>query len=93
MSEEIHTALGAEKSIHQEDWLKYDENLARLNEIEFVAQINGKVRDKFTVCADTDEEALKKLALESARTKPFLEGKEIVKTIVVPKKLVNIVVK
>lgn len=93
MTEEIYSTLGAENSIHDEPWLTYDENLTQMNEITFVVQVNGKVRDKFEASADIGEDDVKKLALESEKAKPFLEGKEIVKTIVVPKKLINIVVR
>jgi len=93
LTEEVWTSLGAKGSIHEEDWCEYDENLAKASSITLVVQINGKVRDKIEVDADMPQEEMKQIALNSEKTKEFTEGKEIVKVIVVPKKLVNIVVK
>ena len=58
-----------------------------------IVQVNGKVRGKIEVAANTSEDEMKSLALEIDNVKTFTDGKEIVKVIVVPKKLVNIVVK
>ncbi len=93
MAEEIYEQLGSGVSIHKEDWPKYDENLAQAGSITFVIQVNGKVRDTIEFTQEPDEAELKELALKSAKVQQFIEGKEIVKTIIVPKKLVNIVVK
>ena len=93
MTEEVWTSLGAKTSIHDEKWCEYDENLAKSSSITLVVQINGKVRDKIEVDEALDQEELKKIALESQKVKDATEGKQVVKVIVVPKKLVNIVVK
>ena len=93
MSEEIWTELGGKTSIHEEPWCEWDENLAKASKITLVVQINGKVRDKIEVDESLEQEELKKIALESSKIKEMTDGKEIVKVIVVPKKLVNIVVK
>ena len=93
MTEEVWTSLGAKTSIHDEKWCEYDENLAKASSITLVVQINGKVRDKIEVDEALDQEELKKIALESQKVKDATEGKQVVKVIVVPKKLVNIVVK
>ena len=93
MTEEVWTSLGAKTSIHDEKWCEYDENLAKASSITLVVQINGKVRDKIDVDEALDQEELKKIALESQKVKDATEGKQVVKVIVVPKKLVNIVVK
>ncbi|HRF71078.1 MAG TPA: hypothetical protein PKV66_06585, partial [Candidatus Pelethenecus sp.] len=61
--------------------------------VSMVIQVNGKLRDKLEVPADLDKDQIIKLALQSQRVQQFTEGHTIVKTIVVPKKLVNIVVK
>jgi leucyl-tRNA synthetase len=63
------------------------------DELPLVVQVNGKVRAQMTMPADTDKEAMEKLALTDERVQKFIEGKNIVKIIAVPKKLVNIVVK
>ena len=93
MCEEIWTSLGAKTSIHDEKWCEWDENLAKSSTITLVVQLNGKVRDKIEVDEALDQEELKKIALESPKAKAGIEGKTVVKVIVVPKKLVNIVVK
>ena len=62
-------------------------------EIPLIVQVNGKLKDKIEADEALNEEELKALALESPKVKELTEGKTIVKTIVVPKKLVNIVVK
>jgi leucyl-tRNA synthetase len=75
-----------------ESWPSYDPEVAKADEVEIVAQINGKVRDKMTVPADADEETLKSVVMESERIKTELEGKTVRKVIVVKGKLVNVVV-
>ena len=93
MADEIWKELGSNKSIHEEKWCEYDENLAKASSITLVVQINGKVKDKIEVDEGLDHEKLKEIALSSEKVKELTNGKTIVKTIVVPKKLVNIVVK
>lgn len=93
MSEEIGEILGLKDSIHEKEWPTYDDSLAKMSSITLVAQINGKVKDKIEVDAETSKEELEKTALESPKIKALLEGKQVVKVITVPGKLVNIVVK
>ncbi len=93
MSEEIWHDLGFEGSIHEDKWCEWDENLAKASKITLVVQVNGKVKDKLEADEGVNDEDLKKIALSSAKVKELTEGKNIVKVIVVPKKLVNIVVK
>ena len=70
-----------------------DENLTKASKITLVIQVNGKVKDKLEVDEGLSDEELKAAALTSDKVKDLTAGKEIVKVIVVPKKLVNIVVK
>ena len=93
LTEEIWHELGAETSIHDEKWLEWDENLAKASSITLVVQINGKVKDKIEVEDSLTQEELKTAAMNSLKVKEQTGGKTIVKVIVVPKKLVNIVVK
>ena len=93
LTEEAWADLGGKGSIHDEPWCKWDENLAKASSITLVVQVNGKVKDKIEVDEALSEDDLKAVALESPKVKELTDGKEIVKTIVVPKKLVNIVVK
>ena len=74
-------------------WPEYDESKLVEDTYEMVVQVNGKVRGKITVSTDSTDEEMKKAAKEIDNVKTFIDGKEIVKEIVVPKKLVNIVVK
>lgn len=93
LTEEAWHDLGGEKSIHEEPWCEWDENLAKSSSITLVVQVNGKVKDKIEVDESLDHEEMKQVALNSEKVKALTDGKTIVKTIVVPKKLVNIVVK
>ncbi len=93
LTEEAWADLGGKGSIHDEPWCKWDENLAKASSITLVVQVNGKVKDKIEVDEALSQDELKSVALESPKVKELTDGKEIVKTIVVPKKLVNIVVK
>lgn len=93
LTEEVWASLGSKNSIHEEKWCEYDENMAKTSSITLVVQINGKLRDKIDVPEELSQDELKEIALQSEKTKEFTQGKEIVKVIVVPKKLVNIVVK
>ena len=93
LTEEAWHDLGGEKSIHEEPWCEWDENLAKSSSITLVVQVNGKVKDKIEVDESLDQDEMKQIALNSEKVKALTDGKTIVKTIVVPKKLVNIVVK
>lgn len=93
MTDELYQNLGGKGSIHKLEWPKYDESLTQMSDITLVVMINGKLRDKITVSSQANEDELKNKALESPKVKDFILGKTIVKTIVVPKKLVNIVIK
>lgn len=93
MSEEIYQVLGGKGSIHEQEWPKYDESKTKQNNITLIVQINGKIKDKIDTIAGQTNDELSKLAMESKKVKEQLEGKTVVKTIVVPNKIVNIVVK
>ncbi len=93
LTEEAWTELGGKGSIHDQPWCEWDENLAKASSITLVVQVNGKVKDKIEVDEALSQDEMKAVALDSPRVKELTDGKEIVKVIVVPKKLVNIVVK
>ncbi len=93
MTEEIYEGLGGKDSVHKLEWPKYDENLAKTSTITLVVQINGKVKDRIEVDSEASKEELEKTALDSQKVKELTSGKQIIKVIVVPSKLVNIVVK
>ncbi len=93
LAEELWQKIGCEYSIHNCSWPEWDETRAREEEITLVVQVNGKIRDKFMVPASIPEGDAKKLAAEQPKMQAFLEGRELVKVIHVPGKLVNFVVK
>lgn len=92
-AEELWCSIGKEGSVHDEKWPGYDESALVKDEIEIVVQINGKVRDKIVIPAGLDKKEMEEKALESEKIKMAIEGKNVVKVISVPGKLVNIVVK
>lgn len=93
MTEELWHTIIKEGSVHKAAWPECDAAAMVLDEVEIVLQINGKVRDKIVVAAALGREELETAALEQPRVQALLEGRQIVKVICVPKKLVNIVVK
>jgi len=93
MTEELWHKIGHKNSIHRAKWPEFEEEAAKKDEITIVIQINGKVRDRVDVDANISEEALKEKVFKQDKVQKYTEDKEIVKTIVIPKKLVNIVVK
>ena len=82
-----------DKNIIEESWPKYEENKLVKNTFNLVVQVNGKIRGKIEVTTDTTDEEMVELAKSIDNVKAFIDNKEIVKVITVPKKLVNIVVK
>lgn len=93
VSEEIYAQIGGKVSIHETEWPKYDSNLAKTSSITLIVQINGKIKDKIDVEQGLDNATLEEIAKQSEKVKEAILNKTIVKTIVVPNKLVNIVVK
>jgi leucyl-tRNA synthetase len=92
LGEELWRALGHKGTLAYEPWPQHDPALVKEDTIEIPVQVNGKLRSKLTVPADIDEAALKAAALADERVRSLIEGKQVKKVIVVPKKLVNIVV-
>jgi len=80
-------------SIHERTWPRWDEELARDEEITLVVQVNGRVRDRLQVPADISEEQARELALQSPRVQGYLQGKQVQQAVYVPGKLVNLVVR
>ena len=93
MGEEIWQLYGHEGTIAYEAWPTYDETKLVDSEVNIAVSVNGKLRNTIKVAVDEDQEVVKKLAQEDEKVAKHLEGKEIVKIIVVPNKIVNIVVK
>ena len=93
IAEEMWEQMGHSGATHQAAWPEHNEEFLKSDEIEIVVQVNGKVRQKLSVPSGIDEESLKVKSLEDPRIQEWTNGKEVKKVIVVPKKLVNIVVK
>lgn len=93
ITEEIYQALGFKGMLNEQEWVKYDESLCVEEMMEIVIQINGKLRSKLTVAVDTDKDEIIAMAENDEKIKEMTAGKNIVKKIYVPNKLVNIVVK
>jgi len=93
VAEEIWEALGREPSLAYEPWPEYDDSLIAERTAELAVQVNGKVRGRVTVPADAEESVVLDTALADKKVAAAVEGKDIVKKIVVPGRLVNLVVK
>jgi leucyl-tRNA synthetase len=93
VTEELWEFLGGKPSVLHSKWPEYDEELTKDEEASMVVQVNGKLRETISIPRGTPQDRMKEIALGSERIKSWTEGKEIVKIITVPDKLVNIVVK
>ena len=93
ITEELWHRLGREGSIHMASWPAADPSLVAQETVTMVVQVNGKVRDRIDVPANIAADAMVDRAKSSAKVRPHLDGKNVVKTIVVPPKLVNFVVR
>ena len=94
MAEELWEQLGGEtKSVFDAEWPVWDESYLVENEVQLTVSFNGKARFQMTFPADATKEDIEKKALEDERSQHYIDGKTIVKIIVVPKKIINIVCK
>ena len=91
VTEELWEKLGFEGYIFESKWPEYDESKIVSDEIEIPVQVNGTVRYRINVPADSDEKTIENIALESSALQNYLTGKEIKKVIVIKSKIVNIV--
>jgi leucyl-tRNA synthetase len=93
ISEELWQKSGQAGMVHSAGLPSYTKKFLKKDEVTYVVQIMGKIRGNFEISANADQEAIKKAALAQENVQKHLEGKEIKKIIVVPKKLVSIVAK
>lgn len=93
ITEELWQICGFAGSVHTQEWPKVDESALVVDEIELPVQINGKVRDRITVPVEIDAATLKEKVLALPHIQEMTAGKNIVKFIAIPKKIINIVVK
>ncbi len=92
ISSELWEKLGSKSDIAEESWPDFDEKLLVEDEVEIVLQVNGKLRDRVTMSILVSEEEMKAAALVNPKIQQQIEGKQVRKVVVVPKKLVNIVI-
>ncbi|NPV83849.1 MAG: class I tRNA ligase family protein, partial [Candidatus Aminicenantes bacterium] len=92
VAEEIWERTGHRTLVAESPWPAYDPELAREEMVTIVVQVNGKLRDKFEVPADTEEDVLKERALALPRIQEILSGKQPKKVVCVRNKLVSLVV-
>lgn len=93
LSEELWQLLGHDESLAYAPWPSYDDAKIAEAEVEIPVQVNGKVRGRVKIPADASREAIQELVQQDASVQPLLEGKTVVKTVVVPGRLINFVVK
>jgi leucyl-tRNA synthetase len=93
LAHELWEMTGEKSNLLKAPWPKYDPQLAAEDEIEIPVQVNGKLRSVVVVSAGANEDQIKQAALADEKVRAAIAGKQVVKIIVVPKKLVNIVVR
>lgn len=93
ITEELWENIGGSGSVHKQKWPSYTEEALVKDEIEIVVQVNGKVKDRLVIPVGLDKQATEKAAMKSTKIQQLVEGKQVVKVIVIPEKLVNIVVR
>jgi leucyl-tRNA synthetase len=93
IAEELWAGLGHDEMIVATTWPEFNDELAKEEELEIPVQLNGKLVARVTVSAEASDEVIKEAALSHERVIARLEGREVVKTIIVPKRLVSVVVK
>jgi leucyl-tRNA synthetase len=92
LAHELWEMLGEKSNLMRAPWPKYDAEMAKEEEIEIPVQINGKLRSRVVVSAEADDADIRERALADEKVKAAIAGKQIVKVIIVPRKLVNMVV-
>jgi leucyl-tRNA synthetase len=92
-AQDLWAELGNDSPVFRQPWPDFDAELAKEDLIEIPVQVNGKLRGHIKAALGTTKEEMESLSRDSERVKPFLDGKHIVKVVVVPDRLVNFVVK
>ena len=93
VTEELWNRLGHEDRLYNKEWPSYDESALVKDEIEFILQINGKLKDRLRLPNDSQKEVVEEAARASERFAEATEGREVVKVIFVPNKIINFVVR
>jgi len=93
IAEELWELTGHAGSVHSKPWPNYEPEAIQEDEVTIVVQINGKVRERMLVPANIKPDEMKELVMQQERVQELIAGKQVVKVIPVPGKLINIVVK
>lgn len=93
ITEELWNDLGHEDRVYQQVWPAFDPAALELENVEIIVQVNGKLKDKMAFEKNAEKSAIEEAALASERVQDAIAGKSVIKTIVVPNKLINFVVK
>jgi leucyl-tRNA synthetase len=93
LAEELWQKIGHSGTLTYEPWPQYDPNKLQASTVEIVLQVNGKVRGRLEAAADTSDKDLETLALQDENVRKHMDGKKLVKAIVVKNRLVNLVVR
>jgi len=93
LAQELWEELGRTGPVFRQTWPSYDAELAKEDEAQIVIQVNGKLRAHLSAPFGSPQDVLRQRALDEPKVQPFVNGKQVIKVIVVPDKLVNIVVK
>ncbi len=93
VTEEMWEHLGLEGSVHECQWPSFDEKALVKDTVEIVVQVNGKIKEKLNIAGDLSREEMQEVAMADESVKALVEGKNVVKVIAVPNKLINIVIK
>ena len=93
ITEELYQIVGFDGVLNQQKWVEYDEALCVDKSVEIVVQVNGKIKTKLTIPVDADKDTVLELAKKDNKVATSIEGKNLLKQIYVPNKLVNFVAK
>lgn len=93
ITEELYQIAGFEGVLNQQKWVEYDEALCIDQTVEIVVQVNGKIKSKLTIPVGAEKDTVLEMALTDEKVKSSVDGKNVIKQIYVPNKLVNFVAK
>ncbi len=93
ITEELWHRKGNNESVHEQSWPEWDDKLIKEDVFTLVVQVNGKVREKIEMPANTSEEEIKATAMKLKKVEKYVDGKEVIKSIYIKNKLLNVVVK
>ena len=93
ITEELWEAIGGKGSVHKQSWPVYDLEAMAEEEVEIVIQVNGRIKERMKINSGASAQEMSEYVLAQPRVQQFIEGKQIIKVIPVPGKLVNIVIK